>query len=93
LFIKDIPFNFAMEQALESLGDLGALAKVMHLHMLIVHVPVYAVLICSVQELSEAVHKFQKGFNEKMSQVILQLDTTKKHMEDMQIKSCIHSAL
>jgi hypothetical protein len=93
LFVKDVPFNFAIEQALESLGDPGALAEVARLRTLIVHVPVYAELACLVQELSEAIHKFQKGFNEKTSQVVLQLEATKKHMEDTQIKSRTYLAL
>jgi len=58
LFIKDILFNFTVEKALESLGDLGALAEVMRLCMLIVCIPVYTELTRSVQELLEAVHKF-----------------------------------
>jgi len=31
LFVKDVPFNFRLEQALESLGDLGMLAEVVWL--------------------------------------------------------------
>jgi hypothetical protein len=81
LFIKDIPFNFAVEQALESLGDPGVLAEVVCLCTLIACVPVYTKLMHSVQELSEAVYKFQKGFNKKLSQVILQLKVIKKRME------------
>jgi hypothetical protein len=82
-----------MEQALESLEDLGALAEVVCLHTLIAHIPVYTELVHSVQELLETVHKFQKGFNKKMSQVILQLEVTKKRMEAIQIKLCTHLAL
>jgi hypothetical protein len=93
LFVKDIPFNFAVEQALESLGDPGALAEVTCLHTLIACVPAYAELTHSVQELSKAVHKFQKGFNKKTSQVVLQLEATKKRMEATCIKSRTHLAL
>jgi len=31
LFIRDVPFNFALKQALASLEDLGMLAKVVRL--------------------------------------------------------------
>jgi len=92
-FVKDLPFNFSIEQALESLGDSGVLAEVARLCTLIVHVPIYAKLAQSVQELLEAVHKFQKGFNEKTSQVIIHLKATKKWMEAARVKSCTHVAL
>jgi hypothetical protein len=69
---------------MESLGDLGVLAKVVWFCTLIACVPVYAELTWSVQELSESIYKFQKGFNEKTSQVILQLEATKKQMEACQ---------
>jgi hypothetical protein len=42
IFVRDLPFNFAVEQALESLDDLGALAEVARLQTLVVRVPVYA---------------------------------------------------
>jgi len=66
---------------------------VVRLCTLIVHVPIYAKLAQSVQELLEAVHKFQKGFNEKTSQVIIHLKATKKWMEAARVKSCTHVAL
>jgi hypothetical protein len=44
LFVKDVPFNFAVDQAVESLGDLGVLAKVAQLHTLIACVPIYSEL-------------------------------------------------
>jgi len=44
LFVKDIPFNFIIKQAMESLGDLGILAKVVQFHTLIAHILVYAKL-------------------------------------------------
>jgi len=64
IFTQDLPFNFTLEQALDSLDDPGALAKVAQLHTLVVRVPVYAELVQNVQELSEAIHKFQKSFSD-----------------------------
>ena len=58
VFVKDIPFNFAFKQALESLGDPSMLAEVARLQHLITQVLGYANLARSVQELSKAVHKF-----------------------------------
>jgi len=63
IFTQDLPFNVTLEQALDSLDDPGALAKVAQLHTLVVRVPVYAELVQNVQELSEAIHKFQKSFS------------------------------
>ncbi len=42
LFIRDVPFNFALEQALASLEDLGVLAKVARLQAIIARILVYA---------------------------------------------------
>jgi hypothetical protein len=81
IFVKDVPFNFAFEQALESLGDLGVLAEVARLRNLVVQVLIYAELVCSVQELSETVHKFQKGFNDRAGQLVIHLEATKRCME------------
>jgi hypothetical protein len=81
IFVKDVPFNFAFEQALESLGDPGVLAEVARLQNLVAQVPIYAELACSVQELSETVHKFQKGFNDRAGQLVIHLEATKRRME------------
>jgi hypothetical protein len=81
IFIKDIPFNFTFEQALESLGDPGVLAKVARLRNLIAQVLIYAKLARSVQELSKTVHKFQKGFNDRAGQLVIHLEATKRWIE------------
>jgi hypothetical protein len=81
IFVKDVPFNFAFKQALESLGDPGVLAKVARLQNLIAQVLIYAELACLVQELSETVHKFQKGFNDRAGQLVIHLEATKRCME------------
>ncbi len=93
VFVKDVPFNFTFKQALESLGDPGVLAKVARLHYLIAQVPVYANLAHSMQELSKAVHKFQKGFNGHASRLVVHLEATKRHMEAARIHSCAWLAL
>jgi hypothetical protein len=87
IFVKDVPFNFAFEQVLESLRDPGVLAEVARLRNLVVQVPIYAELACSVQELSETVHKFQKGFNDRAGQLVIHLETTKRRMEAARIRS------
>jgi hypothetical protein len=55
-FIHDCPFNFAFEQALQHVGDLGMLAEVARLCTLLAHIPIYSELAQSIQELSTAVH-------------------------------------
>ncbi len=69
------------------------LAKVARLCTIVGHVPVYAKLTRSVQELLEAIHKFQKGFNEKVRQLVTQLKATKGCMKAAQIRSHTHIAL
>lgn len=44
MFIWDSPFNFLLEQALVSLEDPNALAKVTQLCTLVTHIPVYSEL-------------------------------------------------
>ena len=44
LFVCDTPFNFALKQALDSLGDPGILAKVVRLRTLIACVLIYSEL-------------------------------------------------
>jgi hypothetical protein len=44
-------------------------------------IPVYAELMQAVQDLSSAMHKFHKWFNDKAGQLVLQLEATKKRME------------
>jgi hypothetical protein len=80
VFTQDSPFNFALEQGLEALGDPGALAEVVRLCALVVQVPVYSLLAQAIQELSKAVNKFQNYFNNKAGQMLIQLDVTKWHM-------------
>ena len=93
LFVRDLPFNFALEQALQNLGDAGVLAKGARLCTIVGCIPIYAKLTRLVQELSEAVYKFQGGFNEKVRQLVTQLEATKGCMEAAQIRSCMHVAL
>jgi hypothetical protein len=71
MFVCDMPINFAIEQALKSLEDPGILAKFTRLRTLVTCIPVYAELVQAVQELSNAIHKFQKYFNDKTSQVVI----------------------
>jgi len=63
IFVKDLLFNFTLKQALDSLKDPGVLAKVAQLCTLVAQVPVYADFAPAVQNLSVAVYKFQKHFN------------------------------
>jgi hypothetical protein len=65
MFTQDLPFNFALKQGLEALGDPRALAEVARLHALMVQVPIYLSLAQAIQELSKAVNKFQNYFNDK----------------------------
>jgi hypothetical protein len=69
------------------------LEEVARLHTLVVQVPVYLSLAQAIQELSKAVNKFQNYFNDKASQMLIQLDMTKRHMAAAQICSCVHVAL
>jgi len=48
IFTQDLPFNFTLEQALDSLDDPGALAKVAWLCTLVARVPIYAELTQNV---------------------------------------------
>jgi hypothetical protein len=57
------------------------------------HIPIYSKLTQAIQELSNAVHKFQKHFNDKTSQVVIQLEATKKHMEAAHILTCVQATL
>ena len=69
------------------------LAEVARLHTLVVQVPVYLSLAQAIQELSKAVNKFQNYFNDKASQMLIQLDVTKWHMVAARICSRVHVAL
>lgn len=93
LFVKDVPFNFPLEQALESLDDPGALAEVARLRTIMAKVPVYGDLAREVRELSEAVNKFQVSFNEKTRELVTQLEGTKRRMEDARLHSRTQAAL
>jgi hypothetical protein len=93
IFTKDIPFNFAVDQALESLDDPGVLAEVARLQTIVAHVPVYSAFAQSVQELSEAMHKFQKNFNDQAKHIVTHLAETKKRMEDTKVRSRVHIAI
>ena len=55
--------------------------------------PVYSELAHSVQELSNAIYKFQKHFNDQTRQMVLQLEATKKRMEASHLQSQAHLAL
>src|SRR6266851_5181382 len=48
IFTQDLPFNFALEQALDSLDNPGALAKVARLCTLVARVPIYTELTQNV---------------------------------------------
>jgi len=93
IFTKDIPFNFTVEQALEKLDDPSMLAEVARLQSLSACIPMYLELIKTVQDLSKAMHKFHKSFNDKASQLVLQLEAMKKQMEDAQICSWVQHSL
>jgi hypothetical protein len=93
IFVKDVLFNFASKQALESLGDPSVLAEVARLRHLIAQVPVYADLARSMQGLSEVVHKFQKEFNDHASRLVIHLEATKRRMEGARIHSCAQLVL
>jgi hypothetical protein len=61
--------------------------------MLVTHIPIYSKLTQAIQELSNAVHKFQKHFNDKTGQVVIQLEATKKCMEATHILTCVQATL
>ena len=58
IFVKDMPFNYTVEQALDHLNDPGVLAEVFQLRTLVAQLPIYADLAWVVQEFSNAIHKF-----------------------------------
>lgn len=93
IFVKDTPFNYAIEQALDHLSDPGVLAEVSRLRTLVAQLPIYADLARVVQELSNAVHQFQKHFNEKTGEFVVNLDATKKRMEAARASSRVQFAL
>jgi len=93
IFTQDIPFNFVVEQALDKLEDPGVLAKVAQLQTLNACIPVFSELIQAVQELSNAMHKFHKAFNDKASHLVLQLEATKWRMEGARIQLRVQNAL
>lgn len=45
IFVKDVPFNFAVKQVLEKLGDPSMLAKVSRLCTISATIPVYTELV------------------------------------------------
>jgi hypothetical protein len=93
LFICDCPFNFAFKQALQHVGDPRMLAEVARLHTLVAYIRIYLELAQSVQELSTAVHQFQKRFNDAISQMVIHFEATKKRLEAARARSCIQAAL
>jgi len=93
IFTRDTPFNFAVEQALERLEDLGMLAEVGQLRTLCARIPVYAKLVQSVQDLSTAMHKFHKHFNDQVGQMVVQLEATKGRMEKARVHARIQQEL
>jgi hypothetical protein len=93
LLVRDVPFNFALEQALDTLGDPGVLAEVAHLRTLAAHVPIYSGLTQAVQELSEAIHKFQKAFSDQTGKMVIQLEATKKQMQAAWITERVQAAI
>ncbi len=61
--------------------------------MLSTRIPVYAKLVQAVQDLSSAMHKFHKQFNNKAGQLVLQLEATKKRMEGAWMCSRVQNIL
>ena len=49
LFVRDVPFNFALEQALDKLEDPGVLTEVAQLQMIVAHILIYSELAHSIQ--------------------------------------------
>ena len=93
IFTHDVPFNFAVEQAMDQLDDPEALAKVAQLQTFSVCIPVYSELMQAVQELSSAMHKFHKTFNNKAGQLVLQIKATKKRIGNAQVWVRVQNAL
>jgi len=93
IFIRDSPFNFTLEQALEKLEDPSTLAEVAQLHTWATRIPVYSELARVMQEFSDAMHKFQKDFSNRTGRVVFQFEATKRHMEAAQIHSCVQLTL
>jgi len=87
ILTQDLPFNFTLKQALNSLDNPRALAKVAQLCTLVAQVPIYTELVQNIQELLEAVHKFQKSFSDQAGQTIIQLEAMKHQMETAHIWS------
>jgi len=86
------PFSLRM-LVIHGLDDPGALAEVARLRMLSMCIPVYTELMQAVQDLSSAMHKFHKQFNDKARQLVLQLEAMKKRMEGAQMCSRVQNVL
>jgi len=81
IFIRDSPFNFAIEQVLEWLRDLGVLANVGHLWTLSAGIPVFAEMVEMVQELTKAMYTFHIIFNGQVACLVNQLSNMKGRLE------------
>ena len=93
IFIRDSPFNFAVEQALEQLGDPGVLADVGHLQTLSTGIPVFAEMVEMVQELTKAMYSFHTTFNSQVACLVNQLGNTKGRLEWAHVCSHVQNAL
>jgi hypothetical protein len=93
IFVQDVLFNFALEQALDSLEDPGALAEVARLRTLVARIPVYADLAQKFRGLWEAIHEFQAHFNEQAEQTAIQFEATKHRMVAARLRSRTQAAL
>src|SRR5216683_3996784 len=69
------------------------LAEVGWLRTLCTCIPVYAKLVQSVQDLSTAMHKFHKHFNDQVGQMVMQLEATKGQMEKARVRARIQQEL
>ncbi len=62
VFIRDLPYNFTIKQALEQLEDPRVLAKVGQYQTLSAGIPFFAKMVKTVQELTKAIYKFYTTF-------------------------------
>lgn len=90
---RDLPFNFAIEQALERLGDPGLLADVGRLRALCAGIPVFAEMVETIQELTKSVYKFHTTFNGQVARLVDGIAETKRRLEKAHVRSRVQKAL
>jgi len=78
---------------MDQLDDPGVLAEVTQRRTFSTRIPVYSELMQAVQELSSAMHKFHKTFNNKAGQLVLQIKATKKRIGNAQVWVRVQNAL